>query len=151
MALAGRILGRDFHTFVMIGDGELQEGQVWEAALFGAHHRLARLIGIIDRNGYQLDGAVDDVIGVEPILDKWRSFGWETHVVDGHDVGAVSTLLRALKADTARSAPVMILAETVKGKGVSYMETEPGWHLGYLDPADAKGAIAEIIAAEVAR
>jgi transketolase len=146
MALAGRILGRDFYTFVMIGDGELQEGQVWEAALFGAHHKLNRVIGIIDRNGYQLDGAVDDVIGVEPILDKWRSFGWETHAVDGHDVGAVTTLLRALKADTGRSAPVMVLAETVKGKGVSYMETEPGWHLGYLDPDDAKAAIAEIMA-----
>jgi transketolase len=149
MALAGRILGKDFHTFVMIGDGELQEGQVWEAALFGAHNRLNRLIGIIDRNGYQLDGAVDDIITVEPIVDKWQSFGWETHVVDGHDVGAVTTLLRALKADTARHRPVMVLAKTIKGKGVSYMETEPGWHLGYLDPADAERAIAEIRAMEV--
>jgi transketolase len=144
MALASRILGKDFNTFVLIGDGELQEGQLWEAALFGAHHRLARVIGIIDRNFYQLDGAVDDVMGVEPIVDKWRSFGWDTHVVDGHDVSALSTLLRTLKADRGRQGPAMVVAETVKGKGVSYMEIEPGWHLGYLDPSDAERAVAEI-------
>ncbi|TIV39305.1 MAG: transketolase, partial [Mesorhizobium sp.] len=120
MALAGRMQGRDFHTFVMVGDGELQEGQVWEAALFGVHQRLNRLICIIDRNGYQLDGSVDDVIGVEPILDKWRAFGWEGHVVDGHDVAALATLLRRLKADTSRQVPAVVLAQTVKGKGVSY-------------------------------
>ena len=144
MALAGRILGKDFNTFVLIGDGELQEGQVWEAALFGAHHRLTRVIGIIDRNFYQLDGAVDDVMGVEPIVDKWRSFGWDTHVVDGHDVSALSALLRTLKADGGRQGPAMVVAETVKGKGVCYMEIEPGWHLGYLDPSDAERAVAEI-------
>ena len=144
MALAGRILGKDFNTFVLIGDGELQEGQVWEAALFGAHHRLASVIGIIDRNFYQLDGAVDDVMGVEPIVDKWRSFGWDTHVVDGHDVSALSALLRTLKADRGRQGPAMVVAETIKGKGVSYMEIEPGWHLGYLDPSDAERAVAEI-------
>jgi transketolase len=149
MALAGRITGNEFHTFVMIGDGELQEGQVWEAALFGAHHKLARLIGIIDRNLYQLDGAVDDVMGVEPIVDKWRSFGWETHVADGHDVSALSSLLRALKSDDRRQSPAMVVAKTIKGKGVSYMETEPGWHLGYLDPSDAERAIAEINSGEV--
>lgn len=144
MALSAEMNGQDYHTYVMIGDGELQEGQVWEAALFGAHNKLSRLIGIIDRNGYQLDGAVDDIIGVEPIVDKWEAFGWEVHVVDGHDVVALSTLLRAIKADESRTKPVMIVAQTVKGKGVSYMETEPGWHLGYLDPADAERAVAEI-------
>jgi transketolase len=149
MALAGRMQGRSFHTFVMIGDGELQEGQVWEAALFGAHQRLGRLICIIDRNGYQLDGAVDDVMGVEPILDKWRAFGWEAHEVDGHDVTALATLLRLLKEDVGRKRPALVLAHTVKGKGVSYMETEPGWHLGYLDPADAERAVEEIRAMEV--
>ena len=149
MALAGRMLGKDFMTYVMIGDGELQEGQVWEAALFGAHNKLGKLIGIIDRNGYQLDGSVDDIIGVEPIVEKWQAFGWETHVVDGHDVAAVATLFRTLKADRERTCPVMIVAETVKGKGVSYMETEPGWHLGYLDPSDAARAIAEIEAMEI--
>ena len=148
MALAARMQSRSFHTFVMIGDGELQEGQVWEAALFGAHQRLGRLICIIDRNGYQLDGAVDEVIGVEPILDKWRAFGWQTHDIDGHDVAALATLLARLKADDARCVPVVVLARTVKGKGVSYMETEPGWHLGYLDPADAARAVEEVKAME---
>lgn len=149
MALSARMLGRDFTTYVMIGDGELQEGQVWEAALFAAHNGLGRLVGIIDRNGYQLDGSVDDVIGVEPIVDKWQAFGWEVHVVDGHDVADLATLFRALKADIGRQKPVMVVAQTVKGKGVSYMETEPGWHLGYLDPSDADRAIAEIEAMEV--
>lgn len=149
MALSARMLNKDFFTYVMIGDGELQEGQVWEAALFGAHNKLGRLIGIIDRNGYQLDGNVDDIIGVEPIVEKWESFGWEVHAVDGHDIADVTTLLRALKADTERSKPVMIVAQTVKGKGVSYMETEPGWHLGYLDPSDAERAVAEIEAMEM--
>ncbi len=149
MALSAQMTSRDFHTFVMIGDGELQEGQVWEAALFGAHNKLSSLIGIIDRNGYQLDGAVDDIIGVEPIVDKWEAFGWEVHVVDGHDVTALSTVLRALKADVERTRPVMLVAQTIKGKGVSYMEAEPGWHLGYLDPADADRAIAEIKAMEI--
>ena len=149
MALAARMTHKDFHTFVMIGDGELQEGQVWSAALFGAHHRLSRLIGIIDRNGYQLDGSVDDILGVEPIVEKFESFGWETHVVDGHSVSDLATLFRALKANTSRDCPAMVIAETVKGKGVSYMETEPGWHLGYLDPSDADRAIDEIKALEI--
>jgi len=145
MALAGRFQRRDFTTFVMLGDGEMQEGQVWEAALGAAHHKLGRLVAIVDRNGYQLDGAVDDVLGVEPLDEKWSAFGWEVHVVDGHDLGELTAALRQGKADTERTKPCCIIAKTVKGKGVSYMETEPGWHLGYLDPADADAARAEIL------
>lgn len=145
MALGGRMHGRDFTTFVMLGDGEMQEGQVWEAALAAAHHGLSRLVAIVDRNGYQLDGAVDDVMGIEPLDAKWRGFGWDVEVVDGHDLSALTAALRAAKADTARTAPACIIARTVKGKGVSYMETEPGWHLGYLDPSDAEAARAEIL------
>jgi transketolase len=144
MALAGRMLGKDFTTFVMLGDGEMQEGQVWEAALAAAHHKVGRLIAIIDRNGFQLDGNVDDIIGVEPLSDKWASFGWEVHAVYGHDLTALTTLLRRLKADADRSRPAVVIAKTVKGRGVSYMETEPGWHLGYLDPEDAARAADEI-------
>ena len=145
MALGGRMQGRDFTTFVMLGDGEMQEGQVWEAAIGAAHHKLNRLVAIIDRNGYQLDGAVDDVMGIEPLDEKWRAFGWEVHVVDGHDIAELTALLRRVKADASRERPCCIIARTLKGKGVSYMETEPGWHLGYLDPSDAEAARQEIL------
>ncbi|MGD9479762.1 transketolase [Shinella sp. G-2] len=145
MALAGRMQGRSFTTFVMLGDGEMQEGQVWEAAIGAAHHKLNRLVAIVDRNGYQLDGAVDDVMGIEPLDEKWRAFGWEVHVVDGHDIAELTAALRRAKADEARTRPCCIIARTLKGKGVSYMETEPGWHLGYLDPSDADAARAEIL------
>ena len=149
MAYGGRIAGSDFDTYVLLGDGEMQEGQVWEAALFAAHYQLARLVAIVDRNGYQLDGAVDDVIGVEGLAEKWRAFGWETHEVDGHDLVALTSLLRRLKADTGRVRPACVIAKTLKGKGVSYMETEPGWHLGYLAPADAALAVQEIMNTEI--
>jgi len=149
IAWGGRASGRGFTTFVMLGDGEMQEGQVWEAALFATQHKLSRLVAIVDRNGYQLDGKVDDVIGIEPLTDKWRAFGWEVHDVDGHDLAALTELLRRLKADGARQTPVCVVARTIKGKGVSYMEAEPGWHLGYLAPEDAELAIAEIKAREI--
>jgi len=144
MAKAAQMAGSPFKVFTLLGDGEMQEGQVWEAALFAAHHRLSNLIAIVDRNGYQLDGKVDDVIGIESLAEKWRAFGWETHEVDGHDLTALVPLLRRVKADPVRSKPVCIIAKTVKGKGVSYMETEPGWHLGYLAPDDAQRASEEI-------
>jgi transketolase len=149
MAMGGRALGKDFTTFVMLGDGEMQEGQVWEAALAAAHHKTSKLVAIIDRNGFQLDGAVDDVIGIEPLDEKWRAFGWEVHVVDGHNLMDLTTLLRRVKADKDREKPVCIIAKTLKGKGVSYMETEPGWHLGYLAPVDAERAVAEIMSKEI--
>lgn len=133
----------------MLGDGEMQEGQVWEAALFAAHNKLSRLVAIVDRNGYQLDGKVDEVMGVESLAEKWRAFGWEVHEVDGHSVRDLTALLRRLKADTGRDKPACVIAKTIKGKGVSYMETEPGWHLGYLAPADAQRAIEEIMSKEI--
>lgn len=144
MVLAGRAQGRDFHAFALVGDGEMQEGQVWEAALSAAHYEAANLTVIVDRNGYQLDGNVDDVIGVEDLTAKWEAFGWDVHRVDGHDMTALATLLRQVRADTSRTRPGCVIADTVKGKGVSYMETEPGWHLGYLAPEDEARAIAEI-------
>lgn len=144
MAMAGRMLGQDFTTFVMLGDGEMQEGQVWEAAMAASHHKVGSLVAIVDRNGFQLDGSVDDVIGVEPLADKWRAFGWDVYDVDGHNLAELTPLLRRIKAERNRERPVCIIAQTLKGKGVSYMETEPGWHLGYLDPEDAQRAIDEI-------
>ncbi len=85
-------------------------------------------------------------MGIEPLADKWRSFGWEVHEVDGHDVAALAILLRRLKADLARERPVCVIAHTLKGKGVKFMETEPGWHLGYLAPEDEARVLAEITA-----
>lgn len=136
MLLAARWRRQSFNAFVLLGDGEMQEGQVWEAALAAASHGLSNLIAIVDRNGYQLDGQVDDIIAVEPLDEKWRAFGWEVHVVDGHDLSALTTLLRRVKADGERRRPCCIIARTVKGKGIDYMETEPGWHLGYLGAED---------------
>lgn len=144
IAIAQRWTGKDYSVFCMMGDGEMQEGQVWEAALFAAQHKLGKLIGIVDRNGFQLDGRVDDVMAIEPLDEKWRSFGWEVHTVDGHDISAVTELLRRLRADDTRTRPAVVISRTVKGKGVSYMETEPGWHLGWLDAEDAADAVAEI-------
>ena len=144
MTLGGRLAGREFNVFALLGDGELQEGQVWEAAMSAAHHRARRLIAIVDRNEHSLDGKVEDVMAVEPLADKWRAFGWETHEVDGHDVPALLALLLGIVADDARTSPAVVIAHTVKGKGVSFMESELGWHLGYLTPEDEQRALAEI-------
>ena len=144
MTLGGRLAGREFNVFALLGDGELQEGQVWEAAMSAAHHRARRLIAIVDRNEHSLDGKVEEVMAVEPLADKWRAFGWETHEVDGHDVPGLLALLQGIVADDARSSPAVVIAHTVKGKGVSFMESEVGWHLGYLTPEDEQRALAEI-------
>ncbi len=144
MALGGKIGGRDFRVFVLLGDGELNEGQVWEAAMGAAHHGARNLIAIVDRNEYSLDGKVDDVLGIEPVADKFAAFGWEVHDVDGHDVPALLGLLRGVADDAARARPAVVIARTVKGKGVSFMESELGWHLGYLAPEDEVVALAEI-------
>jgi transketolase len=129
---------------VLLGDGEMQEGQVWAAAMSASHHRLGRLVAIVDRNQYQLDGRVEEVINIEPLPDKWRSFGWEVHEVDGHDIEALTLLLRRIKAQGDRGKPVCVIAHTLKGKGVEFMEREPGWHLGYLAPPDEDRVLAEI-------
>ncbi|HEY0318782.1 MAG TPA: transketolase [Solirubrobacterales bacterium] len=136
MTLGGRVEGRDFNSFVLLGDGEQNEGQVWEAAMSAAHHRAGRLIAIVDRNRYCLDGEVDEVMGIEPLDEKWRAFGWDVHEVDGHDVAALCPLLRSLAGREAPTQPAVVIAHTVKGKGIPYMESEIGWHLGYLSPED---------------
>ncbi len=145
MALGARIQKRSFDVYALLGDGEMQEGQVWAAALAAAHHKARNLVAIVDRNGYQLDGKTDEVMGIEPLADKWRSFGWEVHEVDGHDVAALATLLRRIKADLVREAPACVIAHTLKGKGVSFMESEPGWHLGWLAPEDEARVLEEIM------
>lgn len=150
MSLGGRVEGRDFNSFVLLGDGEQNEGQVWEAAMSAAHHRAGRVIAIVDRNRYCLDGEVDEVMGIEPLGDKWRAFGWEVHEVDGHDVSALCPLLRSLAGRQEPTVPAVVIAHTVKGKGIPYMESEIGWHLGYLSPEDEARA-QEYIAAGTVR
>jgi transketolase len=148
MALAARVAERAYRVFVLLGDGELNEGQVWEAAMSAAHHRAGNLFAIVDRNEYSLDGAVDEVMSVEPLAEKWRAFGWDVVDVDGHDVPELVTALRGIVRDPSRSRPACIIAHTVKGKGVSFMEREIGWHLGYLAPPDAEQTLAEIRGAD---
>lgn len=143
MALAGRMTQRDFRVFVLLGDGELQEGQVWEAALSAAHHRAGSLIAIVDRNRFSLDGEVDEVMGIEPLRAKWEAFGWQTVEIDGHDPAQLLQTLGALR-DRPADRPSVVIANTVKGKGISYMESEPGWHLGWLAAEDERNALIEL-------
>jgi transketolase len=126
VALAGRLNGKNYKTFCIMGDGEQQEGQIWEAAMEAGHYKLDNLIGIVDCNGLQIDGKVADVMDVEPLDDKYRSFGWRVMRIDGHDMKHVVGALE--KAKATAGMPVVILAETVKGKGVSFMENVAGWH-----------------------
>lgn len=148
MCLAARVQNRDYNVFVLLGDGEQNEGQVWEAAMSAAHYRAGRLVAIVDRNRYCLDGAVDEVMGIEPLADKWRAFGWEVYEVDGHDLGALLPLLQGIADRERPETPVLIIAHTVKGKGVSFMEAEIGWHLGFLAPEDEAQVLEEIEAGE---
>ena len=125
MALSGRMKGQDYMTYVLLGDGECQEGMVWEAAMAASHHRLKNLIAIVDCNGVQINGWVNDILRVEPFADKWRAFGWAVIEIDGHDMRQVLTALHDVR--TMR-CPTVILARTVKGKGVSFMEDNSAWH-----------------------
>ncbi|MDR2106450.1 MAG: transketolase [Coriobacteriales bacterium] len=111
---------------VLLGDGELQEGQVWEAALFAAHRRLGNLVAIVDSNGLQIDGALDDVVGLGDLSAKFAAFGWESREVDGHNIASLKQVLD--EAFAFQHGPVAIIAHTVKGKGVSFMENQCGWH-----------------------
>jgi transketolase len=125
MALAARLDGREFRVFVLLGDGECQEGQIWEAAMAAGHHRPDNLIAIVDYNKFQLDGAIEDIIGLEPFAAKWDSMGWATREIDGHDIEQV---LDALAWATSVAGPACIIAHTVKGKGVSFMEGDNAYH-----------------------
>ena len=116
----------DRTVYCLMGDGELQEGQVWEAAMFAAHEGLSNLVAIVDHNGLQIDGACNEVMCLGTVADKFRSFNWHVTEVDGHDVEAVYAALMAAKAYT--QGPAVIVAHTVKGKGVSFMEGDAGWH-----------------------
>ena len=121
-------MARKHTVFCIMGDGEQQEGNIWEAAMEASHYKLDNLVGIIDRNRLQIDGWVKDVMNVEPLDERYRSFGWEVIEVDGHDMRAVVDALQKAKNVPAPGKPTLILANTVKGKGVSFMENVAGWH-----------------------
>ena len=146
MAIGERRQGRDSRVFVVMGDGEQAEGSVWEAAMAAAHHRLDNLVAMVDVNGIQINGWVNDIMRVEPLADKWRAFGWNVVECDGHDMRSV--LVAFHKARAKRGAPTVILAATVKGKGVSYMEDNNLWHGQAPNDAQTEEAIREINQAE---
>jgi transketolase len=126
IALAGKLNQRSYRTFCIMGDGEQQEGQVWEAAMEAAHYKLDNLVAIVDCNGLQIDGRVSEVMDIEPLADKYRSFGWSVLRINGHDMKQVVDAFEQAKG--VRTGPVVILASTIKGKGVSFMEDVAGWH-----------------------
>lgn len=126
MALAGKLDGRGYRVYALLGDGECQEGQVWEAAMAAAHYKLDNLVAIVDRNGLQIDGPTEEVMSLEPLAEKWRAFGWHTLEIDGHAFPAILAAFDEAAATAGR--PTAIIARTVKGKGVSFMENAVEWH-----------------------
>jgi len=143
MALAARVTGRNYRVYVLLGDGELNEGQVWEAAMSAAHFRLGNLVAIVDRNRVSVDGETAQVMEVEPLTAKWTAFGWRVWEVDGHDLAALLACFNGLP-EASSDRPTAIIAHTVAGKGVSFMEGRFEWHLGYLAPDDQARALAEL-------
>ena len=126
MSLANKLDNNDYRTYVLLGDGECDEGMVWEAAMAAAHYNLDNLLAIVDHNGLQIDGKTSDVMNTSPLGEKFASFGWNVFGVDGHDHDAIEAACKA--AEQVKGKPTVIIAETVKGKGISYMENQAGWH-----------------------
>lgn len=143
VALAGKLNGKKYRTFCLMGDGEQQEGQIWEAAMEAGHYKLDNLVGIVDCNRLQIDGRVSEVMNVDPLDEKYRSFGWEVMRINGHDMKQVVEALEAAQETSVRK-PTVILAETVKGKGVSFMEDVAGWHGKAPNHEELMKALAEL-------
>ena len=126
IALAGRLENRDFRTFVLLGDGECNEGTVWEAAMFGSRHCLDHVVAVIDFNKLQATGRSCEILALLPLKEKWEAFGWQTHEIDGHEMKELMTVLSTIPDGSGR--PIAVIAHTVKGKGVSFMEDDNNWH-----------------------
>jgi transketolase len=142
MALAGRLDGASWRVFCMMGDGESQAGQIWEAAMFAGRSGLDNLCGILDYNQVQQTGKVTDRLDIEPVVAKWRAFNWHVREIDGHDIAQI---LEALdEAEVVHDRPTLIVSHTVKGKGVSWMELNSSWHGKAPDAEQAREAIAEL-------
>ncbi len=148
MALAAKLQNNPCRVYALLGDGEIQEGQVWEAMMFAHHYKLDNLCAVIDNNGLQIDGPVDQVMSPYPILDKLRAFGWEAAEIDGHDFGQMEAAFAQAKAVKGR--PFAIVMKTTKGKGVSFMENQAGWHGKAPNDEQAGTALGEL-SAELAR
>lgn len=142
LALSARLNAQDSRVYVLMGDGEVQEGQIWEAAMTAAHYGLDNLVGILDRNRLQIDGHTAEVMSIEPISDKWRAFGWHTLEVDGHDIGQLQEAFRTCKE--AKGRPSMVIAHTVKGKGVSIFEGQKKYHGTTPNPEEYQQALKEL-------
>lgn len=143
LALGARLDGASWRSFCMLGDGECNEGSVWEAAMSAAHFKLGSVVAIVDRNRYMIDGAVEDIMSLGAFEDKWKSFGFDVKVVDGHDVAALLDVFENLPPVTS-DKPTAVICNTVKGKGISFMENECKWHYGGLDEQLEKDALCDI-------
>ena len=142
MALAGKLSGKDYRVYTILGDGELQEGEVWESAMFSAHYKLDNLCYIIDNNGLQIDGNVRDVCSPYPIDEKFAAFGFHVVNIDGHDFAEIEAALA--EAKTVKGKPTAIIAKTVKGKGVSFMENNAAWHGSAPNKEQYETALADL-------
>jgi transketolase len=145
MAIGGRLDGRDYRVYCMVGDGEMQEGQVWEAAMAASHHALANLTVLVDNNKLETDGETRSIINVEPVEDRWRAFGWAAERIDGHDLHQIHEGLQRLLAIDDR--PGVLVADTIKGKGVSFMEGRAEWHSGPTSESQTRQALQELMSA----
>lgn len=141
-ALAARLNQAPFRVFVLLGDGEMAEGSNWEAAQFAAHHRLHNLIAIVDFNKLQISGPVSEVMGLEPLDEKWEAFGWDVAEVDGHDLQSLRGVLGSDRCGSKR--PLAVIAHTIKGRGVSFMENNPSWHHRVPSPQELEAALQEL-------
>lgn len=142
IALAGKIDKKNYRVYAILGDGESEEGQIWEAAMFGAHYKLDNLCAIVDNNGLQIDGKVTEVMNPTPLDEKFLAFGWNVYTIDGHNFDEIADALE--KAKTVKGKPTAIIANCVKGKGVSFMENQVGWHGSAPNKEQYEQAIAEL-------
>jgi transketolase len=142
MALAARLDNRDYHTYILLGDGECDEGQVWEAAMFAPNYKLDNLTAIVDFNALQLDGFTRDIMDLEPFMAKWAAFKWEVIEINGHDMQQIISALQG--ARTVKGRPTVIVAHTIKGKGVSFMENNVDWHGKAPNKSETEIALREL-------
>ncbi len=144
MALAGKLDGKSYKVYAILGDGEIEEGQVWEAAMFAAHYKLDNLVAVVDNNGLQIDGKITEVCSPEPITDKFEAFGWHVITMDGHDFDDIDRAFA--EAEKISGKPMAIIQKSVKGKGVSFMENQVGWHGTAPNKEQYEQAMAELSA-----